>query len=506
MKHIPLILILLLLISCKQEKPDADYLGIVNITVSGKDIALIHFEKGLLLLHSFEYEDSREAFKEAQDKDPNMPMAYWGEAMTYNHSLWSEQDYENATAALAHLENIDLEKQATELEQDLIKAVQILYQPKTEKQARDVAYATFMEELYKKYPSNHEVAAFYALSLLGSVPEGRDDALYGQGALIAQSIIKENPNHPGALHYLIHSYDDPDHAALALDAANSYSKVAPDASHALHMPSHIYVALGMWDEVISSNINSYQASLNRMERKKLDNDARGYHAFHWLEYGYLQKENNQEAKKMLLDMQQYATETPSKRARVHLVYLKGTYLVNTNEWDSELADIPIDINDLSISIKSQYQFLEGMKAYKKGNTIQLDSIINLMTSEYQRDSFVVSNASAKLCSGATGGETTKTDLVESQIRQNQLQALRATMDSNMSLSEEYFLKSIELDGTISFSYGPPSIQKPTHELYGDWLLSQNRNDEALAQYELTLKMAPNRLLAVNGIKDSKSKL
>ena len=129
-----------------------------------------------------------------------------------------------------------------------------------------------------KYPEHHEVAAFYALSLLGSSKSRKDDDNYEVGAKIAQSIISENPHHPGALHYLIHSYDDPDHATLALDAANRYSKVAPDAEHALHMPSHIFVALGMWDEVINSNIASYEASVVRMKKKELDNDARGYHA------------------------------------------------------------------------------------------------------------------------------------------------------------------------------------------------------------------------------------
>jgi tetratricopeptide (TPR) repeat protein len=297
MKYITIVLALFIIVSCKQKKPEVDYLGVVNISISGKESAQPHFEKGLLLLHSFEYEDAREAFQKAQKKDPKMAMAYWGEAMTYNHSLWHEQDYEAATTVLANLDSHNLEKNTTEIEQDLIESVHILYRPKTEKLQRDIAYSKFMESLYKKYPANQEVAAFYALSLLGSVPDGRDDALYGKGAKIAKGILKENPNHPGALHYLIHSYDDPNHASLALAAANSYSKVAPDASHALHMPSHIYVAMGMWDNVISSNIDSYQASIHRMEKKILDNDARGYHAFHWLEYGYLQKGNYDEAKK-----------------------------------------------------------------------------------------------------------------------------------------------------------------------------------------------------------------
>ena len=195
-----------------------------------------------------------------------------------------------------------------------------------------------MGELLKKYPDNHEISAFYALSLLGSVEDGRDDEIFGKGAKIAQGILKENPNHPGALHYLIHSYDDPDHAQYALSAADAYAVVAPDASHALHMPSHIYVAMGMWDKVVSSNENSYQASLNRMQRKNLK-DGRGYHAYHWLEYGYLQQEREEDARKLVQDLVIYTEENPSKYARTHLVFLKGTYLVETENWDSPIADI-----------------------------------------------------------------------------------------------------------------------------------------------------------------------
>lgn len=486
-------------LSCNQNKPKTDYLGVVDIEVSGNASALAHFEKGLLLLHSFEYQDAREAFQEAQIQDPKMAMAYWGEAMTYNHSLWSEQDYEDAVAALEPLKVIDLEKETTPLERDFIQAVHLLYAPNTSKAERDVAYANFMEGLSKKYPSNHEVSAFYALSLLGSVPEGRDEALYEKGALIAKGIIEENPNHPGALHYLIHSYDDPDHATLALDAANAYAKVAPDAGHALHMPSHIYVAMGMWDEVVSSNINSYQASLNRMERKQLDNDARGYHAFHWLEYGHLQKGNKEEAAKMVRQMEQYAVEKPSKRGRSHLVFLKGTYLVETNDWESDIAQIPISITDLNVSIRSQYFFLEGMKAYKKGNERQLDSIIKTMDQDYKRESYIVSNAGIKLCSAVSRDEATQTDLIEAQIRRLQLQGLRASFQKDTILAKDHFLESIALEESISYSYGPPHIQKPPRELYADWLLSVNKHKEALAQYELTLRKNPKRSLALKGI-------
>ena len=274
MKKLGLFLIVLVLAgSCKKNSPAPSYLGVVSLEVTGNFKAATHFEKGLLLLHSFEYKDARESFQEAQNADPDMAMALWGEAMTHNHSLWSEQDYDDAKPVIEKLNALDISN-CSDLEKDFIAAVKVLYEPKTDKLERDQNYKAFMESLHQKYPDNHEVAAFYALSLLGSVPEGRDEEVYGQGAVIAQGIIEENPNHPGALHYLIHSYDDPKHAKLALSAADAYAVVAPDASHALHMPSHIYVAMGMWDQVISSNIASYEASLKRMERKGLDNNAK----------------------------------------------------------------------------------------------------------------------------------------------------------------------------------------------------------------------------------------
>lgn len=489
------------LMGCKESTPRTEFLGMVNLEVTGNPKAVSQFERGLLLLHSFEYQDAREAFRSARDTDPQMPMAYWGEAMTHNHSLWSEQDYDQGVEVLKELETLDLEKNATELERDFIEAVRILYKPETEKQERDAAYANFMEELSKKYPDNHEVAAFYALSLLGSVPDGRDEELYGQGAKIALGILAENPNHPGALHYTIHSYDDPRHAALALEAANAYARVAPDASHALHMPSHIYVAMGMWDRVIASNIDSYQASLNRMQQKGLGNDDRGYHAYHWLQYGYLQQGNREEARKMVLDMQRYMNETPSARARAHMVFLKGTYLAETDEWEGAIADIPVEVSDLNISVRSQYYFLEGMKGYAARDTVQMDSIIAIMESDIRREAYVQEFSGASLCSNVTRAEAAPSDIVTSRARQQQLMALREDLAGRHKAAEEHLLKSIELQESISYSYGPPDIQKPTRELYADWLVAMGRYKEAEAQYTLAENLGPNRRLIREGIEN-----
>ncbi len=488
------IISLALWVGCKEQKPDPAYLGVVNIEITGQKEALPHFEKGLLLLHSFEYADSREAFEKASQIDPDMPMVHWGVAMTYNHSLWHEQDYEQGIEALKNIKDKNLEK-VTELEKDFIGAVRILYESDTLKSVRDKNYALEMQRLSAKYPDNHEVSAFYALSLLGSVEEGRDEQIYGQGAVIAKGILEENPNHPGALHYLIHSYDDPGHAQYALSAADSYAVVAPDASHALHMPSHIYVALGMWDEVVSSNENSYQASLNRMDRKGLGNDARGYHAYHWLEYGYLQQGRVEDAQKLVEDMVVYSRETPSVRARTHLVYLKGTYLVETEDWTGEIADIPVEIDDLNVSTRSQYRFIEGMKAYAKGNIQALDQQIADLEKDHQKESYLVTYDSATFCSGANRDDTTPSMLTETEITMEQLKALKAWLQDDPENAELHLKRSIELEEGLSYSYGPPVIQKPTHELYADWLMTRGREDEARVQYENTLKRAPKRKIA-----------
>ena len=377
-------------------------LGNAYLEVTGLDEARPHFEKGLLLLHSFEYRDAEDAFVEAQSIDPNMAMAYWGEAMTYNHGLWRGQDYEKGVAALNKLGAGPTEralKTGSELEKDLLQSVELLYGEGT-KFERDQSYSNYLGDLYEKYPDNMEVAAFYALSLLGSVQEGRNDETYEKGAIVAQGILKENPNHPGALHYLIHSYDDPYNAYKALEAADSYSAVAKDAGHALHMPSHIYVALGMWEEVVSSNEASYQASLDRKERKGLDNNARGYHAFHWLMYGYLQQGRYKDARRLLEEMNQYTVELPSRRARDYLIHMTGTYLVETKNWNDELRGTEVDQEKLNISVRTMYGFIRGMSALTDGNIEEAARISIEMTKDRKIAIGRMENRSVAGCGGS----------------------------------------------------------------------------------------------------------
>lgn len=503
MKKLLFVLCSILVLGCKSDKNKGDFLGVVNLDVTGDKNAIPLFEKGLLLLHSFEYVDAREAFKEAQKTDPNMPMAYWGEAMTYNHSLWKNQNYEEGFAAIQKTKQLNGLKDLTPLENDLLKAAEILYKPKSPKNERDYDYMEYMKKLNEKYPDNHEVGAFYALSLLGSVSEGRNDSIYGLGAQIAEKILKENAKHPGALHYLIHSYDDPGHAQLALNAANSYATVAPDASHALHMPSHIFVALGMWDRVIASNIDSYEASVKRMNEKGLDNDARGYHAYHWLEYGYLQKQQLKKAEQMVWDMQQYGKETPSKRSKVHLLFLKGTFLAETDNWNHDIANIEIDASDLNVALKAQNFFINGMKAFKTRKKDELKMIIEQFDEELKKEALLVQNLSNgfSVCASVNRSMPDQTDLDESNVMKTQLDAMLSWLNNDIETTEKYLKGSVELEDKLSYSYGPPFIKKPTKELYGEFLLSQKRYDEAVTIFRSALKRGPKRFSPLKRIKE-----
>jgi tetratricopeptide (TPR) repeat protein len=378
MKKYSVLLLSFLVFACSTEKKETYKLGQLTFNVTGKEEAKAAFMKGHLLLHSFEYQDAAEAFQEAQKLDPDFVMAYWGEAMTYNHSIWQEQDFEKGKITLQRLGETPearIAKAQTELEKEFIKSLEVLYGEGT-KAARDKAYADYLGKLYEKYPDNHEVASFYALSLLGSVTVGRNDEVYQKSARVAEKILKENPNHPGALHYFIHANDDPYHAIQAVQVANEYSVVAPDAAHALHMPTHIYLALGMWDQVVSSNEESWQASVNRKERKKLDNDALGYHSYHWLQYAYLQQGRVEDARKTLEDMLQYCNELSSSRARRHEIYFKTTYLVETDDWKSAYASRVTDVKYMNILTRSLENYVRGMKAYHDGNKTLLESFVS----------------------------------------------------------------------------------------------------------------------------------
>lgn len=459
------------------------------------------FEKGLLLLHNFEYPDAAEMFREARKKDPGFAMAYWGEAMTYNHPVWLSQDTEKARkvmqdyAALPDRSSHPL----TDLDRDLMKSLDLLYGD-GDKRARDKAYAGFMETVYNKQPGNHDVAAFYALALLGEAG-GWNERLCNRAAQVAGAILKDNPKHPGALHYFIHAEDHPEFAKFAWSQANEYAKVASYSGHALHMPSHIYLALGLWDDVVASNEVSWQAGVDRKEAKKLTNDAFNYHAHWWLAYGYLQQGRYARAKEVVERQLEFTRAVPSTVARNHFVIMRGHYLMESGNWQDPLTGEEVKIQDLRIEIRNLDRFVKGLKAYRERDKETLAKMVKEIESDVD-NAMKVSIMDEGVTQCGSSRRFPKAGLNQAGILLHELRAVQADLQQDFAAAATHFRKAVALETENGYFYGPPEILKPSYEFYAEFLLSRGRYAEALTNFEYALERAPGRNQSLVGMMDA----
>jgi tetratricopeptide (TPR) repeat protein len=359
-----LLLLLFLLISTSFVRAETvPGLGTATFPTSTHSAAAAReFMRGLLLLHLFEYDDAMKSFIAAEKTDPGFAMAYWGEAMTFNHPVWNELDVQAGQAALAKF-GLTPEARAQRIadprEGAWFRAVEILYSGVGSKPERDARYATAMQQLCRAYPKDDEAQLFYALALLGKSEGVRDVPTYLQPAAIAKAVFLWNPDHPGAAHYWIHGMDDPQHAAGALVAARALSKIAPDAAHAQHMCSHIFLALGMWDGVVRVNIAATNVSNQRAAAAGRPPRRCG-HSNYWLEYGYLEQGRIGEAKRAVAACREVAmqpgmaarardTVDPDDAVVTSFVEMRARYLVDTGRWDDEVAGWKVDLGEALMS-------------------------------------------------------------------------------------------------------------------------------------------------------------
>jgi len=306
-------------------------LGTISFPTSGARAAQKPFIRGVLLLHSFEYEDAAAAFREAERLDPGFALAYWGEAMTWTHPIWDQQNVDSARAVLARLAPTPEQRRAkapTPRERGYLEAVEILYGDGG-KPRRDTLYSAAMRRLTDAYPRDLEAKAFYALSLMGLSQGIRNVPTYMRAGALAEDVFLANPDHPGAAHYIIHAFDDAVHAPLGLRAARAYGRIAPGAAHAQHMTSHIFVSMGMWDETVEANVFA------------LGKDTAGYTANHysaWLDYAYLQQGRVAKARSLLETARRNMGSPPRMHDRWSLMAMRAHYLVAGEQWaDSSLA-------------------------------------------------------------------------------------------------------------------------------------------------------------------------
>ncbi|MGH7495842.1 MAG: hypothetical protein ACREOO_26080 [bacterium] len=481
-------------------------LGQIEFPTSGAPAAQALFMKGVLLLHSFEYEDAANEFREAQALDPSFAMAYWGEAMTHNHPIWMQVNLEEAKAVLLRLAptaEARLAKAPTPREKEYLKAVEILY-GEGDKQARDFAYADAMRRFSERYPDDMEAAAFYSLSLLGTCHAGRDFATYMKAAAVAERVFQKNPQHPGAAHYLIHSYDDPIHAPLGLPMAQTYAKIAPAAAHALHMPSHIFFALGMWDEAAASNEESWAASEARRQRRSLPLTERGYHSLLWLEYAYLQQGRFRDAKAMLDIATEDAHENEAGRIRYHLAAMRAAYVIDTQSWISGVARLHVNTSGLEKEVRASDLFVRGMCAVRTGELTKAEEILReieaLVPPAMIKTEAAKTGETMQCHAVPTAVTAYAADLQVVQVMALELKGLMQMKQGKTMEAVQVLKDAAAAEDRLMFEFGPPEVVKPAHELLGETLFALGRHKEAQAEFELSLKRAPNRLLSLAGLK------
>ncbi|MEJ2482482.1 MAG: hypothetical protein P8049_05045 [Gemmatimonadota bacterium] len=467
--------------------------GEVSFPNSGAPGAQADFLVGLALLHSFEYPEARARFRAARQIDPGFAMAYWGEAMAWNYSLWFEQNADSARAVLGRLGDTPEARIAsapTERERAWLGAVEALYGEGT-KQQRDDAYAESMAELHGRFPEDPEAGAFHALALLGTAHEGRDHAIYMRAGAIAGEVFAAHPSHPGAAHYMIHSFDDPVHAPLGLRAARAYSRIAPDADHAQHMTTHIFLALGLWEEVVRANERA-DAVVDR------DRAAAGRppsfcgHYNEWLLYGYLMEDRTADALNLLQGCRD-ATSSGSDRMAASFSDMRSRYVVDSGDPGGSARAMRVDYGD-RVGPQFRDAWLDGYVAGRAGDATATASALERV------------RELRPLAEEEMAGEGF-TDLAYSrrpEVLEMQIEGLYLLALGREAAGLERIGEAAALEGELPLAYGPPAVDKPSHELLGELLLEAGRPAEARAYFETALSRTPGRIPAVLGLERTRA--
>jgi len=465
-------------------------LGVLDFPNSGAAEAQDAFSRGVMLLHSFEFDDAHSAFLEAQEIDTGFAMAIWGEAMTFNHPLWAQQDRESALKVLAKLGPRGSLKVSAH-EQRYLDAAATLY-GEGSKQQRDIAYMEVMRSIHEDYPDDLEAAAFYGLSILSSVYE-RDFRTYMKAASVLEEVFAKQPQHPGAAHYLIHSYDDQVHAPLGLRAARVYNQIAPSASHAQHMVSHIYTSLGMWDEVVTANQNSVRVSEESMRRAGKSIANRSKHALAWLQYALLQQGRVDEAREAMAVMHADIAEVQNGRQQYHNTLMRSIYIIEDPTAEQILATQ--DTSKFRLDDKAVEAFASGFRYV---------ALNDLDSARYELESLQKNIAAAKVLSVAEGlheddNATSEDGYNIATIFERELQALIHFKEGDAETALQLLAAAADDENSRPMEYGPPYVSKPSSELMGEMLLTLNRPGEAIMHFETALERNTGRTLSLLGL-------
>ena len=458
------------------------------------------FNLGLTLIHSFEYAEAEKAFVSILDQDPECLMAYWGTAMSIlNHPLSFKQNPKSLKRGEELLKIAKTLTPNNEREKDYIDAVSIYFKDweNLDTKTRKLNYESKMEELYIKYPDDVETAVFYSLSVLATAD--LNDKTYSKqkkSGKILEKLFEKYPNHPGIAHYIIHNYDSPELAHMALTTARKYAIIAPSSAHAQHMPSHIFTRLGLWNESIKSNIDSAESAVCYAESVNPNaNWVSEIHALDYLVYAYLQLGDNAKAQSEMNKMQQIKEVFPSDHfaSAYALIAVPSRLAIENKNWklasQLELPKTKLDW-DKAHWPKAMLHFSRALGFSNIGNSVaaenELKSLIIL------RDKLTDANNTYE------SGQVTI-----------QIEAVRAWIEyskGNSKKAIEYMKLASNLESKTSKAAVTPGEIIPADELLADLYLALNKPEQALEAYKINLEGHPFRFNGIYGAAKAAEKL
>ena len=472
---------------CGSALAQFENVGQLDFPTSGSPEAQKHFLRGVAILHSFGWKQAIAEFQAAQKLDPDFAMAYWGESLCYNHPLIGDTDLESPRAVLKRLgatREERMKKAPTDREKGFLEAVEILW-GEGEIAERKIGYMEAMKRLYDRYPEDDEVATHYSLATIAAVRPTGDTTfrLYVEAGSIAMKVFERNPNHPGAAHYIIHSFDDPVHAPLALPAAWRFAEIAPAVSHARHMPTHIFIQRGMWEQVSKSNQSAYDAAIDLWEPGDSVGDA--VHALDWGQYGDLQRGDYEKAKVWMTRLSDLAKKAESAengissrnaRASRSIPLLRARYIVETESWETKPVTEKSSPHELLAT---------GLSAYKTGDKdllAQAAAALKKKADEQSKDKWLYNRQAQP-----------------TRIMQHEVEALLAHANGGDAEVGEHLMAGIEIVEGMRPPNGAANPVKPIHELAGELTTELGRPSKAIKMYRMQLLRTPNRPRTILGL-------
>ena len=479
----------------QHQRDDSEKLGRVNFPVSCNDQAQKQFNRAAAWLHSFEYEEAEKVFAEVAVSDPQCGMGYWGIAMSNYHPIWAPPNAAELQKGAAAMEKAKSVGAQTQRERDYIAAIDMFYKDsdKLDHRTRVNAYSDAMERLYERHSSDHEAGVFYSLTLVAKGMMAGDKSYVNEkkAAQILNRVLAREPQHPGVTHYLIHGYDYPALAHLALSAARSYAKIAPASAHAQHMPSHIFTRLGLWQEAIQSNLNAKASAEAYAVRNRMTGAwDEQLHAMDYLAYAYLQGGQDKKALGVLNELYKIRKVEPANfKVAYSFTAIPARYALERRQW-KEAAKLPLHPGNLEKFpwesfrwAEAHIHFARAIGAARTGDTTAARQEVEKLTAVRQA-----------LAEVKGGYDWAKQVEIQRQIASAWLAHAEDKPEDALRLMRS----AAELDDATEKHPVTPGAILPAREQLGELLLELKQPAAALQEFEISLRSAPNRFNGLYG--------